>query len=454
MNKNGQVIVIDNDPHVCKAAGQALSLAGYQVQCCHGGKEATGPLSSGRVDVVVCDVKMPGMDGFAVLNHVVELDADLPVILITGHGDVGMAVEAMRQGAYDFIEKPLSSSRLIDVVGRAREKRRLVLDNRSLRAEVQRQDGLESVILGRSQKIEALRQTILNVADTDTDILLIGETGTGKELVARCLHEQSRRQVNRFVAVNCGAMPESIIENELFGHEPGAYTGADHLHLGKFELADTGTFFLDEIESMPLALQVRLLRVLQERTIDRLGGGDPISLNLRIIAASKENLLQLSEEGSFRADLYYRLNVVTIHIPPLRQRLEDIPILFTHFLVKAAKKLERQPPPLSPGLREKLMRHSWPGNVRELQNVAERTVLGLANQCEDMDQQHASARTPTLRDQLAAFEKCILEQELLLNKGSIRQTCASLHLPRKTLYYKLNKYGLRRKDFLDRDKEG
>ena len=454
MTTNGQVIVIDNDPHVCKAAGQALSLAGYKVTCCHSGDEATGPLSSGQIDVVVCDVKMPGMDGFALLKYVASLDSDLPVILITGHGDVSMAVEAMRQGAYDFIEKPLSSSRLIDVVGRAMEKRRLILDNRSLRAEVQRQDGLESVILGRSPRIEDLRRTILNVADTDTDVLIIGETGTGKELVARCLHEQSRRQGKRFVAINCGAMPESIIENELFGHEPGAYTGADRLHIGKFELADGGTLFLDEIESMPLALQVRLLRVLQERSIDRLGGGDPIPLNLRVIAASKENLLQLSEQGSFRTDLYYRLNVVTIHIPPLRQRLEDIPLLFTHFLLKAAKRLERLPPELSPALREKLMRHTWPGNVRELQNVAERTVLGLPNQCEELEPHQETTNSPSLREQLAAFEKCILEQELLLNKGSISQTCASLDLPRKTLYYKLKKHGLRRKDFLVRRQRG
>ena len=450
MTKSGHVIVIDNDPHVCKAAGQALSLAGYEVLCCHAGEEATGPLSSGRVDVVVCDVKMPGMDGFAVLKYVTELDPDLPVILITGHGDVSMAVEAMRQGAYDFIEKPLSSSRLIDVVGRAMEKRRLLLDNRSLRAEVQRQDGLESVILGRSAKIEALRRTILNVADTDTDILIIGETGTGKELVARCLHEQSRRRANRFVAINCGAMPETIIENELFGHEPGAYTGADRLHIGKFELADRGTLFLDEIESMPPALQVRLLRVLQERTVDRLGGAEPIPLDLRVIAASKEDLLQLSEDGSFRPDLYYRLNVVAIHIPPLRQRLEDIPVLFTHFLLKAAKRLERQPPELSAALLEKLIRHPWPGNVRELQNVAERTVLGLSSQCEELGQHHEMAGAPSLRDQLYAFEKCILEQELLLNRGSIGKTCANLDLPRKTLYYKLKKHGLSRKDFLDR----
>ncbi len=448
MNNNGKVIVIDNDEHVCRAAGQALMLAGYGVDCCRCGEDATGIISSQWPDVIVCDVKMPGMDGFDLLHHVVDLDPDLPVILVTGHGDVSMAVEAMRLGAYDFIEKPLSSSRLIDVVGRAMEKRRLILDNRTLRAQVRRKEGLESVILGRSEPIVQLRQAILNVADTDTDVLVVGETGTGKELIARCLHEQSNRSNNRFIAVNCGAMPESIIENELFGHEPGAFTGADRLHVGKFEQASGGTLFLDEIESMPLTLQVRLLRVLQERTVDRLGGRDTIPLDLRVIAASKQDLLRLSEQGKFRADLYYRLNVVTLQNPPLRQRLEDIPLLFTHFLLKTAKRLERCPPELSPELLQKLMRHSWPGNVRELQNAADRLVLGLDESCGEPVTYIKSEEKQPLSTQLAAFEKCILEQELLWNKGNIGKTCRTLGLPRKTLYYKLKKHGLRRKDFL------
>ena len=452
MNGNGRVIVIDNDEHVCRAAGQALMLAGYTTDCCNRAEDATEKISSKWPNVVVCDVKMPGMDGFDLLHHVVEIDPDLPVILVTGHGDVSMAVEAMRLGAYDFIEKPLSSSRLIDVVGRAMEKRRLILDNRKLRAEVRRKDGLESVILGRSEKIVQLRQAILNVADTDTDVLIIGETGTGKELVARCLHEQSSRCNNHFIAVNCGAMPESIIENELFGHEPGAYTGADRLHIGKFEQASGGTLFLDEIESMPMALQVRLLRVLQERSIDRLGGCNTIPLDLRVIAASKQDLLTLSEQGKFRADLYYRLSVVTLQNPPLLRRLEDIPILFTHFLLKTAKRLERRPPELSPTLLQKLMGHSWPGNVRELQNAADRTVLGFDTSCGEPVTEGKTGEKQPLSRQLAAFERCILEQELMFNRGNIGKTCQSLGLPRKTLYYKLKKHGLSRRDFLKESK--
>ncbi len=448
MSKNGRVIVIDNDEHVCKAAGQALMLAGYQVDCCNAAKQAINKISRHWAGVLVTDVKMPEMDGFELLLHVVRQDPDLPVILVTGHGDVSMAVEAMRQGAYDFIEKPLSSTHLIDVVGRAMEKRMLILDNRALRAEVRRKKGIETVIVGRSQPIEKLREMILNVADTDADVLIVGETGTGKDLIARCLHEHGRRQDGRFVAINCGAIPESIIENELFGHEPGAYTGADRLHIGKFELADGGTLFLDEIESMPMILQVRLLRVLQERAIDRLGGKETIPLDLRIIAASKQDLLKLTEKRRFRSDLYYRLNVITIQTPPLRQRTEDIPLLYTHFLHKAAKRLKRRLPELSSALLHHLMQHPWPGNVRELQNAAERAVLGLDNSCEAIAKSIESEKKQPLNRQLAAFEKCILEQELILNNGGITKTCTSLDLPRKTLYYKMKKHGLHREDFL------
>jgi len=448
MSTKGLVMYVDNDEHVCKAAGQALRLAGYTVRCFSGAQEALQEISPEWPGVLVTDVKMPGMDGVELMLQVICQDPDLPVILVTGHGDVSMAVDSMRKGAYDFIEKPLSSKHLINVVGRAMEKRRLILDNRALRAEIERNDGLESIIIGRSDNIVQLREMILNIADTDANVLITGETGTGKELIASCLHEQSRRHKNRFVAVNCGALPESIIENELFGHEPGAFTGADKLHIGKFELADGGTLFLDEIESMPLLLQVRLLRVLQEHSIERLGGKDAIDLDLRIVAASKEDLLQLSDKGDFRADLYYRLNVVTIEIPPLRHRSEDIPLLFTYFLNKAATRLGRQAQDFSTAWLYQLMKHPWPGNVRELQSVAERTALGLDNTCEIMATDSEPTTNRPLKNQLAAFEKCVLEQELARNSGNITKTCSSLQLPRKTLYYKMKKHDVKREDFL------
>lgn len=443
MKKTGKVILVDNDSHVCRAAGQTLELAGFEVFCFLEAEPALEEIAPDWPGIVVTDVRMDGIDGFEFLNLVTQRDPDLPVIMITGHGDVTMAVEAMHNGAYDFIEKPLSTKHLIDVVSRAHEKRKLVLDNRILRARVEEKEGLESIIIGRSAGIAQLRRTILNIADTDTDVLIRGETGTGKELVARCLHEQSSRCRKQFVAINCGAIAETIIENELFGHEPGAFTGADQVYIGKFEQADGGTLFLDEIESMPNTLQVRLLRVLQERSIERLGGSRLIPLNLRIVAASKKNLRQACEEGQFREDLYYRLNVATIEIPPLRKRVDDIPILFALFLDRAAQRLNRPVPDITSMLLHDLMQRRWPGNVRELENVAERQVLGLEVVCSlDMEEAESNGNTVSLGGKINAFEKCLIAQELERNNDNITATYKSLRLPRKTLYYKMKKHGL------------
>jgi two-component system C4-dicarboxylate transport response regulator DctD len=442
VKKTGKVLLVDNDPHVCRAAGQTLQLAGFEVFCFQEARPAIERLTPDWSGIVVSDVKMEGIDGFELLQLVMEQDSDLPVILITGHGDVTMAVEAMRIGAYDFIEKPIATKHLIDVVSRAMEKRKLILDNRSLRVRVEEQEGLESIIIGRSAGIAQLRRIIYNVADTDTDVLIRGETGTGKELVARCLHDQSSRRCKQFVAINCGAIAESIIENELFGHDPGAFTGADQVYVGKFEQADGGTLFLDEIESMPRILQVKLLRVLQERTIERLGGSRLIPLDLRIVAASKINLRQACEEGRFREDLYYRLNVVTIEIPPLRKRVDDIPILFSLFLNRTSQRLNRPVPEITSGLLHELMQKRWPGNVRELENVAERLVLGLEAPCSlDVDRS-GNSEGGSLGDKINAFERCLIARELERNKGNIAATYKALHLPRKTLYYKMKKHAL------------
>jgi two-component system C4-dicarboxylate transport response regulator DctD len=443
MKDKGNVILVDNDPHVCRAAGQTLQLAGFAISSFQDAVTALHTIQPDWPGVIVTDVRMEPMDGFAFLQKIMEQDRDLPVIMITGHGEVSMAVEAMRKGAYDFIEKPLSTKHLVDVVSRAQEKRKLILDNRSLRARIEEKEGLDSIIIGRSTGIAQLRRTILNIADTDTDVLIRGETGTGKELVARCLHEQSSRCNKQFVAINCGAIAESIIENELFGHDPGAFTGADKVYIGKFEQADGGTLFLDEIESMPNTLQVRLLRVLQERMIERLGGSRVIPLNLRIVAASKKNLRQACEEGQFREDLYYRLNVATIEIPPLRNRVDDIPILYSLFLERAAKRLNRITPEISTYLLQELMQRRWPGNVRELENAAERHVLGLEDSCSPTSENfQKSEKDLVLIDKINAFEKCLIARELDRHDGNITATYKSLGLPRKTLYYKMKKHGL------------
>jgi two-component system C4-dicarboxylate transport response regulator DctD len=355
-----------------------------------------------------------------------------------------MAVDAMHKGAYDFIEKPFSAERLVDTVRRALEKRRLVLENRTLKSELDAENSLGPRIIGKTPAIKALKTTISRLADTAADILLMGETGTGKELVARSLHEHSRRRDKNFVAVNCGAIPENLIESELFGHEKGAFTGAETLRIGKFEYANQGSVFLDEIESMPLSAQVRLLRVLQERSLERVGSNESIDLDIRIIAATKVDLKAAAERGEFREDLFYRLNVVTLELPPLRERREDIPLLFQHFLLVAASRYGKLAPAMPNDLSQKLMAFNWPGNVRELRNAAERFVL-LGNEYGLQFDENAviSPCMPmTLPEHVEAFERALIEQALCESGGVIKKTMELLGLPRKTLYDKMQKYGL------------
>jgi two-component system C4-dicarboxylate transport response regulator DctD len=293
--------------------------------------------------------------------------------------------------------------------------------------------------------MQQLRATINQIADTNADVLIVGETGTGKELVARSLHEHSRRSAHHFVAVNCGAMPDHLIESELFGHESGAFTDAKKRRIGRFEHADQGTLLLDEIESMPLSTQVHLLRVLQERAVERLGSNTPVPLDLRVVAAAKVDLAESSRQGNFREDLYYRLNVVTLRIPPLRERLEDIPLLFQHFILVAGARYERPAPPPGADHIRALLAHRWPGNVRELRNIAERYVLlgeSLDYDLERIMHGEAGDVALTLPEQVGYFEKCLISQQLSQHQGNLKQTLAVLGVPRKTLYDKMRKYGL------------
>lgn len=448
------VIIIDDEKHLRISLGQTLELAGYQVQSFESAEPALKALSPEWPGVVVSDIRMPGMDGMAFLQQARSLDSDLPVILITGHGDISTAVAAMRQGAYDFLEKPFHNEVLLDVVARALDKRRLTLENRSLKEELARATTPGPRVLGRTQPMQQLMSVANQISRVETDLLLWGETGSGKDMLARYIHEQSKRAGKNFVAINCGAVPESIIESELFGHEPGAFTGANKRRVGKFEHANGGTVFLDEIESMPLNLQVKLLRVLQERQLERLGSNTPVSLDIRVIAATKTDLKQASADGQFREDLYYRLNVVTLEIPPLRDRREDIPLLFQHFAIVAATRSGLEAPSPSPLQLSLLMGHDWPGNVRELRNLAERYVL-LGATCDYNLEQlmfgNSSKQPLTLPEQVEMFEKSLIEQALARNKGSIKNTLEDLSLPRKTLYDKLKKYGLSREDFLAED---
>jgi two-component system C4-dicarboxylate transport response regulator DctD len=451
MQAKWPVIVADDEEHVRRAMQQTLELAGFEAHACATAGEVLQWLSREWAGVVVTDVRMPGMDGLVLLRHALEIDPELPVVLVTGHGDIAMAVDAMQGGAYDFIEKPCPAGKLTDVVRRALEKRSLVLENRVLRRELNAQQELEALLIGRSAGMERLHKMIRNLAEIDVDVLIMGETGTGKELVARCLHEQSPRAYKPRVAVNCGALPDTLIESELFGHEPGAFTGAHRRRIGKFEYANGGTVFLDEIESMPLHLQVKLLRVLQERVIERLGSNEPIPLDVRVFAATKADLKQEVQERKFREDLLYRLNVVTVPISPLRERVEDIPLLFQHFLLRACARFGRKVPLLDSRQIERLMAHQWPGNVRELQNAADRFALECGGGEPELfgllEDASAAGRPLNLPQRLEAYEKTLIERELIKQQGNLTATYMTLGLGRKTLYEKMRKYQLDAGDY-------
>ena len=368
------------------------------------------------------------------LRYAAGIEAELPVILVTGHGDITMAVQAMRAGAYDFIEKPFPSELLVEVVGRAAEKRQLTLEVAALRNKLRNWVGIEAALLGRSPLIEQVRRTILDLADTSANVVINGETGTGKELVARSLHEHSSRRTAQFVAINCGGLPEQLFESEIFGHELGAFTGANKRRIGKVEWANGGTLFLDEVESLPMSLQVKLLRVLQERKVERLGSNELIPVDCRVIAASQEDLGELVKQQRFRSDLYYRLNVAVIELPPLRERRrEDIPILFEHFVLDAATRYGREAPIVSGAQLSELMMYSWPGNVRRLHNVADRFVPGLLEARFKLLKEQYN-RTRRLSDKVAEFERALIEEVLRRHRGSASAASEALGLPKKTFY--------------------
>ena len=369
--------------------------------------------------IIVSDVKLPGLDGLGLLAKAQSIDRDLAVILITGHGDVAMAVNAMRLGAYDFVEKPFPPDRLVEMARRAAENRRLILQVRALRAQLADQCGIEASIIGSSSATRRVRQFVLDLAGPPANVLIQGETGTGKELIARSLHQHSPRSSKPFVAVNCGSVPEQLFESEMFGYEPGAFTDASHRRVGKFQHANGGTLFLDEIESMPAALQVKLLRVLQDQKVERLGSNEWFAVNVRVIAASKGNLKQLAEQGHFRKDLLYRLNVAVLDIPPLRDRMEDIPLLFEHFVVGAARRHNKPMPVITAPQLKELMGHDWPGNARELRNVADRFVLGLLDESVSVLSGRAFPNV-SLGNQIHRFERVLIEDALAEHHGNAR----------------------------------
>jgi two-component system C4-dicarboxylate transport response regulator DctD len=430
---------------------QTLELEDIPVACFADGASALQEVHPDFEGIVLCDYNMPGMDGLDVLQRIRQIDEDIPVILLTGQGDISTAVSAMQQGAYDFIEKPFDHEELIELLRHALEKRHLALENRRLKAQLRHLARPGPRMLGDSPAMQRVMATIDPVLDISANVLLHGETGSGKDALARYIHENSPRSSHNFVAINCGAVPENLIESELFGHEAGAFTGADKRRVGKIEHAHRGTLFLDELESMPMPLQIKLLRVLEEQRVERLGSNQVVDVDVRIIAATKSDLKELSDKGEFRSDLYYRLNVVKVDIPPLRERKEDIPKLFHHFVLIAAARYDRESVPLDARQAARLMQHSWPGNVRELRNLAERYVLlGPAALAEgDSASGPNIASRQTLSEMMDGFERSAIVSALNACHGSIKDTMVQLGIARKTLYDKMKKHGLDKAEFKD-----
>ena len=437
-----KVVFVEDDAAVLSSITETLELAGFDVAPFDSAERALQMITPGFAGIVISDVRLAGMDGFELLRQVCAIDPTIPMILVTGHGDVSMAVDAMRHGAYDFIEKPFAMERLVKVASRAMEKRTLRIEVDTLRRQLHDKRGIEAMLLGSSAAISEVRRQILNLADTPADVLVFGETGTGKEVVSRCLHEHSKRSKANFVAINCGGLPENLFESEIFGHEAGAFTNATKRRVGKIEHANGGTLLLDEIESMPMGLQVKLLRALQERKIERLGSNEQIAVDFRIIAATKCDLRELSAQQKFRSDLYYRLNVAVLELPPLRERREDIPILFEHFLLQAALRYGREAPAVDGNHMRSLMAGDWPGNVRELRNAADRYVLGLPG-----SPNTGAAAQPTLTQQMDMIEKTLIEQALKAHNGRPLAICEALGIGKKTLYDKLHRHGIVIDDF-------
>ena len=432
MPHSSLAIIVEYDPAVRLGMLQALDLAGIASRGVDRGEDALAGLDADFGGVVVSDVRLPGIDGLALLAEILTRDREIPVILVTGHGGIGMAVQAIRDGAYDFIEKPFTSDRLADIVRRGLAHRRLVLENRRLKERVLEKRAV--LLLGDSPQILHLRRMVAAIGPTEADVLIYGDTGTGKEVLARALHAASGRS-GEFVAINCAALPESVFESEIFGHEAGAFTGALKRRIGKIEHARGGTLFLDEIENMSPQLQVKLLRVLQERVVERLGSNQPIPVDCRIVAASKSDLKALSDAGEFRADLYYRLNVVCLELPPLAQRKGDIPVLAAHFLHQAAQRYHLEAPALGQSQLDHWLAHDWPGNVRELRNAVDRFCLGVATG-------PASAPASSLNERVAQFERGLIEAALRESQGRISVAADRLQIARKTLHDRIARLGI------------
>ncbi|HTY21862.1 MAG TPA: sigma-54 dependent transcriptional regulator [Desulfomonilaceae bacterium] len=460
-----RLLIVDDDVNSAKTLARILAAQGYAPDYVSSAEEALALLQEVDYDLFIVDMVLPGMDGLEFLKHAKQINQDILAVIITAYGSITTAVNALKSGASDFLEKPVIPEKLLHVLHRIFEERQLKREVIALRADLLQRYRFENLI-GKHPKMRGIFNIIESLSAMDSSVLITGETGTGKDLVARAIHFHSHRKTGPFVAINCAAVPESLLESELFGYERGAFTGAERRKHGKLEQANGGTLFLDEIADMPYSLQSKLLRTIQDKKIERLGGNQLISLNFRIIAATNKDLTQELTSNRFRLDLYYRINVVPIHLPPLRERLEDIPLLADHLLEKLARANSRPKPKLSQRTMFGLMKHSWPGNVRELENVLERAmILAQDDLIDDVPISLSPVRTPAAsggtpfelppnipfkvaKDQaLAVVEKQYFTQLLRKNKGSVSLTAADAQVDARTVLRKMKQFGLVRSDF-------
>ena len=442
------ILVADDEKGIRDTLKRLLEYERYRVVVAEDGLEALRKTESEIVDLILLDIKMPGMDGMEVLSRLHQTQPDLPVVIISGHGTIQTAVEATRLGAFDFIEKPIDADRILLVIRNGLAQRKLVAENISLKAEVEK----KTRIMGEHPDMLAIMETLKKVAPTNARILIIGENGTGKELVARAVHDMSPRAKEAFIEVNCAAIPEELIESELFGHEKGAFTGAVSRRIGKFELADGGTLFLDEVGDMSHSAQAKVLRVLQESQFERVGGTETRHVDVRVIAATNKDLHKESQTGNFREDLYYRLNVVPVTIPPLRKRISDLPVLVEHFLRVTAQELGQKPKKMSKKAMTELMEYNWPGNVRELENLIERLVILTPKPVIDVEDMPILGPAKNLEEQFLdrdsyndfreAVEKEFFLRKLRAHGYNVSKTARRLGMQRSNLYKKLEKYGI------------
>jgi two-component system C4-dicarboxylate transport response regulator DctD len=429
-----RVALVDDDQPFRDALAERLALGGLSVVPFPSAEAALRAITDQFEGVVVTDLRMPGMDGRQLVERLNAIDPGIPVVMMTGHGDIGEAVDAMKRGAYDFLAKPFAPERLIETVGRALEKRALVLDNRRLTALAADDEG-SIPLSGASRPVEALRAAIQRLADAEVDVLIEGETGAGKEAVARAIHNAGRRRLRPFVAVSCAALPKNGLESLLMGDATGP-TGPFRRREGQIEQSHRGTLFLDEIDLAPRAAQLLLLRVLEEREVLPVGAMEPHALDLRVLAATKGDPVEAVARGALREDLYYRLNVIRLRVPPLRERRDDVPLLFARFLGRVAGRLGRETPPVDHAIRRHLLEHDWPGNLRELANFASQVAVGLAQPTADMRPTEGLAR------RVQAYEAELIQESLTRHQGDIGRVTAELRIPRKTLYDKMARHGL------------